>query len=171
MFKKLLTITLFTVMLLSVSGCKDNKDNKVTTVDVTKEPVAEERADKTPESEDIKNTEVIRVTPAPEEGKIESKKTEENFLGIWRMVSTSSENSNFESMLVDIGYDGYSVSMTFLKSEMNTSYEGKYEIQDGVLVFDKSFEGCRAYFNEGDDETLVVDNGVSQVFCKKVEEN
>lgn len=161
MLKKVLAITLFSVMLISITGCNDKK-NEV-------KPADESRV-----TEDAKKSEVnenVEDAVPTEEPPIVSDNVEKDFSGVWRMVSTSSENKNFETMILDISYTGYSVSMTFLKEEINASYEGKYKIKDGVLVFDDNFADCTAYFYEGSDDTLVVDNGISQVFCKKVPEN
>ena len=159
MVKKILVLALISAMILSVSGCKEKKEEIVP----SSTPIAEVKGEQKLDTEE-------NVQPT-EEPQIVTENVEKDFSGLWVMTHTSSKNANFESLMVDIDYEGYNVRMTFLKSEMNTSYEGEYKIKDGVLIFDKNFEDCTAYFYEGSDDTLVLDNGISQVFCKRVEED
>ncbi len=111
-----------------------------------------------------------RLAPPEEVPEIKEDTKERDFSGVWRATSTTSETSNFESMTVEIHYSGYSVSMTFSDQLSNIEYEGTYKIKDGVLIFDKNFQDCKAYFYDDEYDTLVLDNGTSLVYCTRVSE-
>ena len=105
---------------------------------------------------------------AEEAGTVDGERTEKAFIGQWHSVRTTSDNSAFTYLELDVTEDKYTVALSFDNGEI-TSYTGKYEVNDGVLSFDESFIGCKAYFFEEDFSTLVVDNGSSLVFCEHTE--
>ena len=104
------------------------------------------------------------------EGTIDSGRTENAFIGHWYAVSTTTENTAFSALQLTITDDGYVVDMSFDNYSGTTSYEGKYDLKDGVLTFDKNFLDCTAYFYKGDIHTLVLDSGTSLVFCEHLEQ-
>lgn len=113
----------------------------------------------------------IERIPSSEASKedINTASAEKDFSGVWRAALTTSESAALEWMEIVIGGDSYKVSMELKNVGMTTQIEGTYQIKDGVLVFDDNFEDCTAYFYDGDDETLVVDNGISLMLCKRRE--
>ena len=95
---------------------------------------------------------------------------ERDFAGTWRATATTSESDTFEALTMEIHYDSYSVTMTFGEAYPSVTYDGTYKIKNGVLKFDKNFEDCTAYFYDDTNDTLVLDNGTSLVFCTRLSE-
>lgn len=165
--KKVIIMVLFAMLL--ISGCKKHSENKP---DVTASPSPSISASAAPavtgENSDTGSTAIKRMDSVTEQTIDETNK-EKDFSGVWRATGTTSENASFESMEVEIHYNSYSVSMNFSDSTLNTTVTGTYKIKNGVLIFDDNFKDCTAYFYNGGNDTLVVDNGSSLVFCEKRE--
>ncbi len=182
--KRIVAIIAAAAMFCSISGCGCKK--QAVTEDIKKEKQSQNtvspsqtpapaytelpKADGDEYAKDSGGGGLTRLSPADEVPDIDEKKDERNFSGMWRATATTSESQSFEAMTVEIHYDSYSVFMTFGGTYPSVTYEGKYKIKDGVLIFDKNFEDCTAYFYDDQNDTLVLDNGTSLVFCTRIDE-
>lgn len=180
--KKILAIIFAAAMLFSISGCgckKHDTDTGTTKKNVSTSapkstpltPATElPKADGDTYAESKTDGNIARLAPADEVPEVDKETDERDFAGTWRATATTSESDSFEALTIEIHYDSYNVYMTFGNAYPSVTYDGKYKIKNGVLKFDKNFEDCTAYFYDDTNDTLVLDNGTSLVFCTRVSE-
>lgn len=169
--KKILLLLLICIMTASLGACKKSADTAPSAAPQKTANTASPKPTLAPESTGQISS-LIEKAPVPAEDEIPDTQTtsvEKNFSGDWTAYSSTSTNSSLESIVLNITYEGYTVRMSFDGSFQDTEYSGTYKIKDGVLKFDDNFKDCTAYFYEGDNETLVLDNGISLVYCKRAE--
>lgn len=173
--KRFLAIILAAALTLAAYGC-GKKDDKAA-ADKTPKPTKaaqtvkpdESAAPDTDTAADVREQgdgTMKRLEAPDEEPEVIKDKDERNFTGTWRAYSTTSENAAFESLNAEIHYDSYKVTISFKDDTPDAEFEGTYKIKNGVLIFDKNFQDCTAFFT--DDKTLVLDNGTSYVYCERL---